>query len=253
MKRAISGKASSAVLAAAVLAACSPATTPEREAAADAGQTSAWTRPPEIHSARREPAALVFAGLAQPRGRVVLRSDAGDAYAVGADTAGRFEIRMTPPTGHLLLRPETQVGQDAATSPDRLLILAGGRGPLALLRSGAATRRLDAAPALGAIDSDGRMRVASGRAQGPVVVQAGGATVTVTPDASGHWSVMLRPSDAADQIQVGDERFDWPGPGRGGLGSAAAPPAVEALAGGWRVDWAGPDGARQSTWLPRGG
>lgn len=249
MKRAISGKVS-LVLLAAVLDACSPATEPERKAAGAETQTSAWTRPPEIQSVRREPGALVFAGRAQPRGRVVLRSDHGPAYAVAADVAGRFEIRMALPAGDLLLRPETQVGQDAARSPDRLLVLGGGRGPVAILRAGGATRRLDPAPALGAIDSDGRMRLASGRSQGPVAVQAGGANVTVSPDAAGHWSVMLRPSDSADQIQVGNERFDWPGPGRR-VQSAAVTPKVEELPGGWRVDWAGPDGAPQSTWLPR--
>ncbi|HZV84409.1 MAG TPA: hypothetical protein VFF48_05425 [Brevundimonas sp.] len=194
---------------------------------------------------RRTAGSLIFTGEAEPGGRVVLRSDAGPAYAAAADARGRFEIRMAAPAGHVLLGPETQLGQDAAPSPDRLLILDGGRGPIAVLRPGAPTRRLDAAPVLGAVDSDGRMRLASGRASGPVTVQAGGSSVSVTPDASGEWSVMLRPSDTADQVRVGDIGFDWPGDGPDGPALAAT-----RAGSGWRVNWTGAGGVRQSTWLP---
>ncbi|HEY0104226.1 MAG TPA: hypothetical protein VGB60_12255 [Brevundimonas sp.] len=245
MKRPIFGRTALAALIA-TLAACSPEAAPQPRADPDAGTSPGWTRPPEVLSVRRAAASLIFSGEAEPGGRVVLRSEGGPAYAAAADARGRFEIRMAAPMTHLLLRPETQVGQDAAPSPDRLLIVGGGQGPIAVLRPGGPTRRLDAAPALGAVDSDGRMRLASGRADGPVTVQAGGSSVSVTPDASGRWNVMLRPSDVADQIQVGGARFNWPGEGGGGR------LLVARAGGGWRIAWTGPGGAPQSTWLPDG-
>jgi hypothetical protein len=147
------------------------------------------------------------------------------------------------------LSPETQVGQDAAPSPDRLLIVSGGAGPFVVLRPGGPTRRLDPAPVLGAIDSDGGMRLASGRAAAgapAVEVQSGGETVQVSPDAQGRWSVILPPRGGPDPIRVSGREFLWPGD---------APPAsqdltVERLDSGWRIRWTGPAGARQTTWLP---
>lgn len=247
MKRAMFGKTGMAALLATLATACAPpATAPERVADVESAAVG-WTRPPEIQSVQRAQASLVFTGEAEPGARVVLRSDAGAAYAAAADGRGRFEIRMAAPAGDLWLRPETQIGQDAAPSPDRLLIVGGGRGPIAILRTGGPTRRLDRAPALGAVDSDGRMRLASGRgmASTPLLVQAAGESVRVTPDAEGRWSLMLRPSDSPDEIQAGGARFDWPGEAR-----AAAAPRVERAGQGWRVAWNGADGARQSTWLP---
>lgn len=246
MKRAMFGKTGMAALLGALATACAPPAAPQR-IEADNAAAAGWTRPPAILSVQRAAASLIFTGEAEPGARVVLRSDSGAAYAAAADGRGRFEIRMTAPAGDLWLRPETQVGQDAAPSPDRLLIVGGGRGPIAILRTGGPTRRLDRAPALGAVDSDGRMRLASGRAAGtaPVLVQAAGESVRVTPDAEGRWSLMLRPSDGPDEIQAGGGRFAWPGEaGPGGV------PRVERAGQGWRIAWTGAAGARQSTWLP---
>lgn len=244
MKRAILSIAA-AVLAGA--AACSPAPPEPDKASPEAAGD--WTRPPVIQRVERSGAALVASGVAEPEARVVLRSDEGAAFAASADSRGRFEIRLPAPAEHLLLRPETQVGQDTAPSPDRLLILAGGRGPIVVLRPGGPTRRLDSAPALGAVDSDGRMRLASGRvASGidQVEVRSGGETVQVAPDAEGRWSVMLAPHDGPDQIQVAGREFTWPGEAAATSGELV----VERTGAGWRIRWTGPGGARQSTWLP---
>lgn len=244
MKRAMLSMAV-AVLAGGVVA-CTPAPPERRGDAAEA--IGAWTRPPVIERVQRTGAALVVSGAAEPGARVVLRSDTGAAFAASADSQGRFEIRVAAPAEHLLLRPETQVGQDTAPSPDRLLILAAGRGPIVVLRPGGPTRRLDAAPVLGAIDSDGRMRLASGRAPpgtAQVEVQSGGETVQVAPDAEGRWSIMLAPQGAPDQIQVAGRVFVWPGEIARGQDLA-----VERMAAGWRIAWTGPGGASQSTWLP---
>jgi hypothetical protein len=247
MKRAIFGKT---LLICIALTACSPSA-PPRTAEADADSAAGWTRPPEITVVQRAQGVLLFSGEAEPGSRVVLRSESGAAYAAAADAEGRFEIRMAAPTGDLLLQPETQIGQDAAPSPDRLLILAGGRGPIAILRAGGPTRRLDPAPALGAVDSDGRMRLASGRSSTgaePIPLQAGGETGLVTPDSAGRWRLVLSPSDGADEIRVGEQTFIWPGES-----GDAAPTGVERAGRGWRVIWTGPGGARQATWLPDAG
>lgn len=234
-------------MAAAVLAACSP--NPPERTGGDAQAAREWARPPVIERVERTGTALAVSGVADPEARVVLRSDEGDAFAATADSHGRFEIRIPAPTaGHLLLRTETQVGQDSVPSPDRLLVLGAGQGPIAVLRPGGPTLRLDAAPALGAIDSDGRMRLASGhvRAGTAVVeVESGGETVQVAPDAAGRWSVILPARDGPDLVGVAGRDFPWPGEGAG-----SGDMLVERAGPGWRVRWIGPGGAGQTTWLP---
>lgn len=244
MKRAILSMAAAIVAGGA--AACSPS--PPERTANDAEAAREWARPPVIERVERTGSTLVVSGVADPEARVVLRGNDGAAFAATADSRGGFEIRVPAPAGHLLLRAETQNGQDAAPSPDRLLVLAAGRGPIAVLRPGGATRRLDAAPVLGAIDSDGRMRLASGRFPAgteAVEVQSGGETVQVAPDADGRWSVILAARDGPDHIRVAGRDFPWPGDAVGSPELTA-----ERMEGGWRIRWAGPGGAGQATWLP---
>jgi len=243
MKRAILSMVAMAALA----AACRP-NSPEQSGEEEAGASREWARPPVIQSVVRSGADLTISGVADPDARVVLRGDAGAAFAATADPRGRFEVRVPRPAGHLLLRPETQVGQDAAPSPDRLLVLEAGQGPVAILRAGGPTRRLDPAPALGAIDGDGRMRLASGRAAPgteQIEVQSGGETIQVAPDEAGRWSVILPARGGPDPIRVNGREFVWPGEAAG-----VEPFAVERLEGGWRIGWSGHGAARQSSWLP---
>lgn len=246
MKRLLSKATVMVGLGVVCLAACTPVSPRKTETPAVAG--SGWARPPVIEAVRRAPSGLVFSGMAEPGARVVLRSDSGTAYAAVANAAGRFNIQMVTPAGDTVFRTETQVGQDAAPSADRLLILAGGRGPIAIIRSGGPTRRLDSAPGLGAIDSDGRLRLASGRTADPdrpVQVVFGSETMPVTPEADGRWSLVMGPPSGADQVRVDGVPFDWPG--EAASGDALI---VERAGRGWRVGWNGPAGARQSTWLP---
>jgi hypothetical protein len=247
MKRRIAARLGIALLAG--LAACS------RDAAPKAGPerpADDWVRPPAIQSVERGPASLIFHGLAQPGARVVLRADDGQAYAAAADEAGRFDIRMTPPAGHRLFRPEAQQGQDAIPSPGLLLIIDGGRGPIALLRSGGAARRLDRGPALGAIDSDGRVMVASGAAAAnapPTVRVQGEPPAPATAGADGRWTAILGPTPSGSRtVEVGGAAFVWPG--EAPRGDALS---VERAGAGWRVGWSGPAGGRQTTWLPDAG
>lgn len=206
-----------------------------------------WTRTPAILAFRPAEGGLVVTGRAQPGGRVVLRNSAGAAYAAAADDDGVFEIRIATSEPALLLRPEIQIGEDAAESPDRLLILDGGRGPVAVLGVGRPTIRLDQAPALGAVDSDGRSTLISGRvANGePVTVAAGGPPTRLQPGRGGRWS-LLAPAVPGEAIRVDGRDFLWPGPGDGSPGDLRA----ERDAGGWRVGWIGPGEVRQWTWLP---
>ena len=245
MKRAILSTLAAAALAV-VAAACSPA--PPEQTGERAGSAGDWARPPVVDDVERSGSTLVVSGVAEPEARVVLRSEEGEAFAATADSRGRFEVGLPTQPDHLLLRPETQVGQDAAPSPDRLLILAGGQGPIVVLRPGGPTRRLDAASVLGAVDSDGRMRLASGQsAPGTALieVQSGGESVRVAPGADGRWSVLLAPHEGPDQIRVAGRDFTWPG-----RAMASGDLAVERMEAGWRIGWTGPGNARQSTWLP---
>jgi hypothetical protein len=251
MKRAMFGKAAIVVLLCGAGVACSPPPVPAEKAEAPVA-VGGWTRPPTIRAVQRVPGGLMFTGQAEPGARIVLRSESGPAHATVADDEGRFGIRIAAPTGDLLLRPETQLGQDAAPSPERLLILAGGRGPVAILRAGGATQRLDRAPPLGAVDSDGRMRLVSGRSApggAPVRLEAVGEVGEVTPDAAGRWSLVLAPSTGPDAIRVGDRVFTWPGEATG-PGADGSPMRVERAGTGWRVVWRGPAGGQQTTWLP---
>ena len=244
MKRAICVAA--IVTALAAVGGCSPA--PDQPTRDAAGNATGWTQPPRILSVRRAMATLIFAGQAEPGARVALRNDERVAYAAAADPDGRFEIRMAAPAGALLLRPETQIGQDAAVSAERLLIIDGGRGPIAVLRPGGPARRLDPGPALGAIDSDDESRLASGVAAAAgrrVEIEAGGEQLQALSADQGQWSVLLGTVAPGATVRVGDQSFVWPGPG-----TAGAPLVVERAGEGWRVGWTGPGGAVQWTWLP---
>jgi hypothetical protein len=228
------------------LGACGPSGAPAatRSADADAG----WIRPPEIQTASLRGDALFVAGRAQPNGRVVLRTAAGAAYGSAADAEGRFEILAPLAPDTALLTPETQVGQDAAASADRLLIVDRGRGPIALLRAGGSTRRLDGTAALGAVDTDGRVVLASGFAPRPVRVSAGGGSLVSAPAGDGQWAAMVEVNPVGGEIQVDGASWLWPGVGAE-IGSAERP-GVERAGEGWRIDWAPRLGARQVAWLP---
>ena len=183
---------------------------------------------------------------------MVLRSAGGAAYAAVANAEGLFEIRMDAPTSDLWLRPETQVGQNAMTSPGTLLIPAGGTGPFAVLRPGGPTRRLDQAPALAAIDSDSEARRLSGRTTAgnqTLSILVGDVSMQVFPDAAGYWDVVLGPEAAGNHIVVGDQTFTWPGSAETRLGQA---PFRERAGQGWRIVWS-EAGAVQTVWMPDAG
>lgn len=236
MKRRITGMATTAALM--LLGACSPASG-ERDAATTAEAESGWPSPPQIEAVEPVGGGLRIRGVTEPGGRVVLRGGDGAAFAASADATGRFEVRLPPVGDAQLLRPESQRGQEASPAPTRLLILGRGRGPAALIAPGAPTRRLDAAPALGAIDSDGATMILSGEAAPGAPVRlsvGGGAPMSLLADGRGRWRLTLSESGPA-RIMVDAAAFDYPGRGQDG-------------ACGRRFDWASPDGARLSVWLP---
>lgn len=210
-----------------------------------------WTAPPQITGVSVTADGLLVRGLAEPGGRVVLRGETGAGYAASSDGDGRFEIHMATPGDDLMLIPEAQVGQDSIPAPERLLILRGGRGPVALLRSGRASLRLDAAPVLGAVDSDGRVLLASGRAgttaQGVAVSAGDGPVMNAAADDGGRWTAVLNRAGGGEVVvKVRDAAFTYPGDSTPADGAFS----VERAGWGWRVGWKSATGAPQTTWLP---
>ena len=205
-----------------------------------------WIISPLISSVETTPGGLIFRGQGQPGGRIVLRGADRIAFAAVADASGRFEIRMAGTRGSLLLVPEAQVGQDAAPSPQRVLIIDGGRGPIVLLKPGSASRRLDAAPVLAAVDADSRGLLISGQAEpgAPVRIETSDRpALTMTAGTDGRWTASLDGSGPR-VVRVNEQSFTYPG---------AAPDTerVPVRAGaGWRVRWEMADGATQGVWLP---
>lgn len=209
-------------------------------------QIDGWTTPPRIQTARRDGTGLMLTGRTDPGGRVVLRATGDVAYAVGADEAGRFQVRIAAPATDTLFDVQSQQGQQAQPSPTRLLVTADPDGPIALVALGQASRRLDTTGAVDAIDTDGRARLVSGRAapDAEVDVVADGRALSVPTDAEGRWILSL-PSGTGSLAVEGAAVMD---PG------AATPPndgvSVERFAEGWRLGWRGSDGAAQSSWFP---
>lgn len=230
------------------LSACTPA--PQHQAEDDLAAEDAargWSRTPSIDQVRRDGGDLVFSGVAEGGARVILRNDADAAFAAVADSEGRFEIRMAAPHSDLWLRPETQMGQTAAVSPDLLVIIAGGQGPVILLRPGAATRRLAGGPALGAVDSDGRIRRLSGRVtpgSPGLEIMVDGVGLMVMPDSEGRWNAVTAPDTGFQTVTVEGRSFIWPGDG-----ASSARRSIERAGDGWRIHWP-LDGGYQTVWLP---
>lgn len=249
MKRAMYRNVMMAGAAAFVVTACTPGSEGPTASPQTDVPSSDWNQTPVIESVQVTGREIRLSGSAQAGARVVLRSTEGAAYAAVANKDGRFDVAMQAPTRDLWLKPETQVGQNAATSPDTLLIPAGGQGPIAVLRAGGPTRRLDRAPALGAVDSDGQARRLAGRVASGIQtlpLRVGALSVQAFPDATGYWTVVLGPETSGNEIVVGDEVFVWPGRAAMTVGRA---PQRERAGEGWRVVWT-EAGAAQTTWLP---
>ncbi|NBB50926.1 hypothetical protein GVN24_21830 [Rhizobium sp. CRIBSB] len=215
-------------------------TTPSATAQSD------WIMSPVIEAVERAPDSLIFSGRGQPSGRIVLRGTDGIAFAAVADSSGRFDIRMAVPDGSMLLEPEAQVGQDAAPSPQRILIIDGGRGPIVLLKPGSASRRLDDAPVLAAVDADSRGILLSGRAapgEEMRIAISDRPALMLIAGRDGRWTATLDGSGART-IRVNDQSFAYPG-----ASGDVQRKAVRAGTG-WRMRWEMADGAAQEVWLP---
>jgi len=228
------------LLGALVVAGCGEQAQPQAETTPDTG----WVMPPEIDAAASSGREVIVRGKASPLGRVVV-SGAGDlAYAVGADTEGRFELRVPRPAQDTLFVVEARVGQEGFPAPYRLLIGADPQAPIALLAIGAPTRRLDAAPGLDAVDTDGRGALVSGRAAPKTeVVIEGSMERRVRADETGRWR-LAGSGDGTTPIRVAGVAYA-PAPG-----GAATPDTLERAGAGWRIAWSSPGGGRQSTWFP---
>ena len=211
---------------------------------AGAEKASPWVRPPLIDGVTRDGGVLIVRGAADPDARVVLRAPDVAAVAVNADAAGRFELRLPPLYGDIRLTPEVQVGEDAAVSPEALVVIQGGAGPIALIAAGQPTIRLDGRGVLDAVDSDGSTLMISGPAgHKPPVVAVGGVAASVAPSSRGRWRAMAGRAGSVE-IVVDGQAFDYPGDaGEGGFSIARA-------GQGWRINWPVQPNGHQSAWLP---
>ncbi len=220
---------------------CGQGATPQTGGApADNG----WIMPPIIEAVAAVGSDLVFSGRASPLGRVVIGGPGGQAYAVGADREGRFDLRVPRPAQDTLFTVEARAGQRGYPAPYRLLVGANASGPIGLVSVGAATKRLDAAGPLDAVDSDGSARLLSGRAapRAAVLVDSG-QTRSVSTGTDGRWMLSL-PSAGLTPLRVGASAYVPPN------GQAMEEGRLERSGAGWRITWSTPAGARQTTWFP---
>ncbi len=209
-----------------------------------------WVAAPVIDGAIRTASTLTLRGQARPGSRVVLRGEPGTAFAVNAGDDGRFEVRMRPPATDVFYVIEVQTGQDAVPSPFRLLVPGDPGGPIALIAAGSPTRRLDPGAGLDVVDSDGRSRVASGRAAPRTTISVevdGRSPLTTTTDKEGRWSVGLDGrSGGPVTISVAGQSYVYPGvePSDGETGRLV-------VAGqGRAVRWSLSETAQQTSWFP---
>ncbi len=220
---------------------------PDGPAASAASDEQGWITPPRVETAVRDKDSLVLTGRTDPDGRVVLRAAGGVAYAVGADDAGRFEVRIAVPTTDTLFDVESQQGQIATPAPARLLIAADPKGPIALLAAGAPTRRLDQAGPLDVIDMDGEALLASGRTtpSASVTVDTEGRRFTTVADARGRWALNLPPQVAS--LTVGGRLYE----NLANVTQTMEAPKLERSGRGWLLSWQSNDGASQTSWFPQ--
>ncbi|QLQ13291.1 MAG: hypothetical protein HZY74_08400 [Brevundimonas sp.] len=165
-----------------------------------------------------------------------------------ADENGTFVVSLPRPIGHVLYHAEVQNGETAVVSPELLLVLDGGNGPLAVLQAGWPSLRLDRALPLGAVDADDGRVLLSGQlptADGSVRVttQHGTRAHRLGPD--GKWTA-AEELTGPQAIQVDGNTYEWPGRGE----STGEQTDIERAGRGWRIIWRTPGGGRQSTWLP---
>ena len=222
------------------VAACGEPAQPTHQTTLESG----WVRTPEIDVVSTSGRELIVRGHAAPLGRVVISGAGGLAYAAGADEEGRFELRVPRPTRDTLLSVEARIGQTGFPAPYRLLIGADAVAPIALLTIGAPSRRLDTAPGLDALDTDGRAVFLSGRAPaGTLVVIEGTGRRETSADIDGRWSMVGAGSGDAP-LRVAGAAYS-PAPG-----GSTEPDVLQRSGAGWRITWSGPGGGRQSTWFP---
>jgi hypothetical protein len=209
-------------------------------------EQESWAAAPHIDRVTTQRSGFLISGQAPPGSRVVLSSAVGAAMAAGADARGRFELPVGAEAVGYVLTPEIQIGQTPVPGAERLLLAGEGAVVGALLIDGGASRRLTEGPSLDAVDGDGRGLLLSGRSDPGrrIEVRSEGETVVAVADEAGFWVAPLsRVSDREAHIEVGDDRYIYPGPG-------PATGRAERAAQGWRVTRVLSGAARQTSWFP---
>ena len=225
---------------------------PQGRAVADP-QAEGWVEAPVIDKATREAEGLRVSGRAAAGSRIVLRGDLGTAFAIGTGDDGRFDLLVPSPDADTLYVLEVQAGEDAVPAAARLLVSGDAAGPVALISPGSPTKRLDPGVGLDVVDSDGRTRIASGRAAAGqrVVIQVDAAEpVTVAADAEGRWTLNLGAIGAPSSSLIVD------GVARVYPGEPGPEAPINRLMPSGRgtvLRWQISDTAQQSSWFADGG
>ena len=221
---------------------------PSGPAAVSAPGPDDWTRLPAIEQVEVSPSGLLAKGTTEPLGRVVLRQDQGQAYAVSADAQGRFSLPFRRPGQDAIFVVESQLGQDSISAGYALFVAAQSEAPVARIELGRATVRLDRRGGLEAFDSDGVVVIASGSAgqDGEIQMRVeDGPAMAITADKSGRWEQVISPAGAGPlSVTVQGRVHQYPGSGQSLAEGLYQEP------GGWRLVWSTDRNTRQETWFP---
>ncbi|MBB5746093.1 hypothetical protein [Brevundimonas variabilis] len=221
---------------------------PQGSTVADS-QAEEWVEAPMIDRATRDAAGLQVSGQASPGSRIVIRGDTRTAFAVGTGSDGRFDLRVPAPERDSLYVVEIQTGEHAVPAATRLLVAGDPSGPVALISPGSPSKRLDPGTGLDVVDSDGRTRIASGRAVAGKKVAIsvdGGEARIVTASPAGRWTLNLGAIRAPSAtITVDGTSHVFPGEG----GTDAPIDRLVRSGDGMALRWKLSDTAQQSSWF----
>lgn len=218
---------------------------------------AAYAMPPVVSAvARQGDGSLVVSGTATADERIRLVDLSGRTHGTTADAEGAFSLALPAnETGDHLLSLTVQRAGRAVSSDGWLFAPRAAPQRAVMLRPGAASLPIGAAPLLAVVDHDGGGGVAlSGRAEA-------GATVEIGLDGQPRGAVVAGPDDLWSTSLVlegptGSHLFTVASSGRResvtiplSASDPAQPVEVSILDGAIRVAWRLPGGGAQTTWI----
>ncbi len=238
----------------------------------DDGAQAGYLPPPRLVSVVRSPTAVMLMGSAAPNARVELMAPEGDVMADQANSAGAWRLALPAVTRPRMFALEARVKDGGPSarllhSEGALILLPHAGLPALLVRAGAGALVFAArtvGPSLDALDYDpGGFYAVAGRARpgASVRLTMDGALAGVgQADAEGRYSILAANrrlsfgihSALVQSAEGQDEQsftISAPGPPL-----TSSPYEVDPRPNGWRLEWAIPDGAVQTTlvFIPAG-